>query len=139
MNTGYERARLEALDTNPEKPSRRWEISKQLGIEGYHFNVAVLDPGEPMAQSGLHYHTDQEEFFYVIEGRCRVELVDEAFDLAADEMVVFHPGTAQLIHNPFETPCKLIAIGYPPEGHETVEAVESTAELLAERYPEEGG
>lgn len=137
MATGYEHAHLADLDTTPEKPSSRWEVSKQLGIEGYHFNVAVLEPGEPMARSGLHYHTDQEEFFYVIDGRCRVELREDAFDLGPDEMVLFHPGTAQLLHNPFDEPCKLIAIGYPPEGHESVTAVESTAALLARRYPEE--
>lgn len=136
MDVGYERASLDDFDPNPEKPSRRWEVSRHLGIEGYHFNVAVLEPGEPMAQSGLHYHTEQQEFFYVVEGRCRVELADDTFDLGPDEMVVFHPGTAQLLHNPFDTRCKLIAVGYPQAGHGTVEAVESTDELLARRYQE---
>lgn len=138
MDTGYQRASLADLDPNPTKPADRWEVSKHLGIDGYNFNVAVLEPGEPMAQSGLHYHTDQEEFFYVIDGRCRVELEEGSFDLATDEMVVFREGTAQLIHNPFDQACKLIAIGHPPSGHETVRAVESTKELLARRYPEEG-
>lgn len=136
MNSGYERAELDDLAPNPEKPSSRWEVSKHLGLDGYNFNVAVLESGEPLAQSGLHYHTDQEEFFYVIEGRCRVELEEGSFDLSADEMVLFRPETAQLVHNPFDRPCKLIAIGYPPEGHGTVEAVESTEELMARRYPE---
>lgn len=138
MAAEYDHVALADLETNPAKPSKRWEVSRQIGIEGYNLNVAVLEPGEPMAQSGLHYHPGQEEVFYVIEGRCRVELADGSFDLKPDELVRFHPGTAQLLHNPFEEPCKLIAIGYPPEGHETVQAVESTAELLARRYGEEG-
>ena len=137
MASGYDHVALADLEPNPTKPAKRWEVSAQVGIEGYNLNVAVLEPGEPMAQSGLHYHSAQEEVFYIVEGRCRVELTDGAFDLDTDELVRFHPGTAQLLHNPFDEACKLIAIGYPPQGHETVHAVESTADLLDRRYGEE--
>lgn len=137
MAADYERTGLGELTPTPEKPAERFEITEALGLAGYNFNVAVLDAGERLPQSGLHYHEGQEEFFYVIAGRCRVELADGSVDLASDEMIVIRPGTAQMIHNPFAEECKLIAIGYPQEGHETAGIVKSADEVLAARYPEE--
>lgn len=130
---GYERARLSELEANPEKPSRRWEISPQLDIPGYNFNVAVLKPDERLSQTAFHYHENQEEFFYVIDGACRVEAETESFDLSEDEMVVFREGAVHLLHNPFDEPCKLIAIGYPPDGRRPVHLVKSYQEVLEER------
>lgn len=133
MVAAYKRAALRELTPNPAKPAARFEITEALGLSGYNFNVAVLDAGERLPQSGLHYHDAQEEFFFVVAGRCRVELADEQIDLAQDEMIVIRPGTAQMIHNPFDEQCKLIAIGYPPEGHATAEMVKSADEVLGER------
>jgi mannose-6-phosphate isomerase-like protein (cupin superfamily) len=136
MADAYERTALTELTPTPEKPAERFEITAALGLSGYNFNVAVLDAGERLPQSGLHYHDAQEEFFYVVDGRCRVELADESVDLDRDEMIVIRPGTAQMIHNPFGEQCKLIAIGYPPEGHATAEIVKPAEEVLAERNTE---
>lgn len=131
--SGYERAALSDIEANPEKPSQRWEISPQLGIQGYNFNVAVLEPSERLSQTAFHYHENQEEFFYVIDGECRVEAENESFDLSRDEMVVFREGAVHLLHNPFDEPCKLIAIGYPADGRRPVHLVKSYRELLEER------
>lgn len=131
--SGYERAALSDIEANPEKPSQRWEISPQLGIQGYNFNVAVLEPSERLSQTAFHYHENQEEFFYVIDGECRVETENESFNLSRDEMVVFREGAVHLLHNPFDEPCKLIAIGYPADGRRPVHLVKSYRELLEER------
>ncbi len=136
MAGAYERRALTELTPNPEKPAARFEITEALGLSGYTFNVAVLEAGERLPQSGLHYHDAQEEFFYVVDGRCRVELADESVDLDRDEMIVIRPGTAQMIHNPFAEQCKLIAVGSPPEGHATAEIVKPAREVLAERDSE---
>lgn len=136
MMPSHVRATLDELDTNPEKPGRRWEVSPQLGIGDYNFNVAVLDPGEPLSQSGYHYHESQTEFFYVVSGRCRVETGDGSFDLEADGMVLFPRAAVHLLHNPFDEPCKLVAIGSPPAGRRPSHQVRSSEELLAERYPD---
>lgn len=130
---GYTRAALSELEANPNKPSQRWEVSPQLEIEGYNFNVARLEPGERLSQTAFHYHENQEEFFFVIDGRCRVETEDESFDLGPDEMIVFREGVVHLLHNPFEVACKLIAIGYPPDGRRPVHMVKSYQEILEER------
>ena len=131
---GYAHRPLSAFETNPEKPGRRWELSPALGIDGYNFNVAVLAPGERLSQNAYHYHENQTEFFYVVEGRCRVEVEDGSFDCDADDVVLFEEGVVHLLHNPFEDPCELVAVGHPPEGRHPVERVESFEELLEERY-----
>lgn len=137
MRPRHVHATLEELETNPEKPGRRWEVSPQLGIDGYNFSVAVLDPGEPLSQSGYHAHESQAEFFYVVAGRCRVETEEGSFDLAEDGMVFFPRAAVHLLHNPFEAPCKLVAVGCPAAGRRPVTRVQRYEELLAERYPEE--
>lgn len=138
MSAGYEQANLSDIPVNEDKPATRHEVSKTLGIDGYNLNVAIIEPSERMPQSGLHSHEAQEEFFYVMQGRCRVELESDAVDLDSDDMILFHPGTAQMIHNPFETPVKLMAIGYPADKHQPADIVQSAEDLLAERYSEAG-
>lgn len=134
MSTGYEHRSLDELEPNPEKPGRRWELSPVLGIDEYNVNVAVLEPNERLSQNAYHYHENQREFFYVADGRCRVEVDDGSFDATEDEVVFFEAGVAHLIHNPFDAPCKLVAIGSPPDGRYPVHQVQSYEDLLAERY-----
>lgn len=136
---GYAHRPLSDFETNPEKPGRRWELSPALGIEGFNFNVAVLEPGERLSQNAYHYHENQTEFFYVVEGRCRVEVEDGSFDCAADEAALFEEGVVHLLHNPFEEPCKVVAVGYPPEGRHPVERVRAFEDLLEERYGDGSG
>jgi mannose-6-phosphate isomerase-like protein (cupin superfamily) len=134
MTDGYDHRSITELDVNPAKPGRRWELSPQLGIADYNFNVAVLEPGERLSQNAYHYHENQEEFYYVVDGRCRVEVEDEFFDAVTDDAVRFDRGVSHMLHNPYDDPCKLVAIGSPPEGRYPVQQVQSYEELLAERY-----
>jgi tetratricopeptide (TPR) repeat protein len=82
MPEGYEHVPLAELETNPQKPGRRWELSPRFGIEGANVNVATLDPGERLSQNHYHYHEHQRELFYVARGRCRAETADDRLDLA---------------------------------------------------------
>lgn len=136
MENGYSRSTLDEHLRNTEKPGQRWEVSPGLGIEGFNYNVATLAAGERLSQNAYHYHENQEEFFHVIEGRCRVEVEDGSFTLEADELVRFDAGAPHLIHNPFEERCKLVAIGSPPDGRFPVHQVQSYESLLEERYPD---
>lgn len=131
---GYVHARLDELETNPEKPGERWELSPTLGIEAFNVNIARLAPGTRLSQNAYHYHENQSEFFYAARGRCRVEVEDGSFDLSTDEVIVFDEGVVHLLHNPFEEPCTLLAIGWPPDGRRPVRQVRSYEDLLEERY-----
>lgn len=136
MGEGYEHRSLADLETHPEKPGRRWELSPQLGLEAYNVNVAVIEPNERLSQNAYHYHENQDEFYYVVEGRCRVEVDDGGFDVVTDDVLAVDRGVNHLLHNPFDEPCKLIAIGSPPDGRRPVHQVQGYEELLAERYGE---
>jgi uncharacterized cupin superfamily protein len=121
--------------TRDEKPGRRWELSPELGIETFNLNVAILDPGERLSQSHFHYHEHQAELVHVAAGRCRVEVLDDRFVAEQGETVRFDAGESgtHLVHNPFDETCRLVAIGWPPEGRHPVEQVRTFDELLAER------
>lgn len=134
MTNGYTHLSLTEIETNDAKPSDRWELSPALGISAYNFNVARLEPTERLSQTAYHYHDNQTEFFYCISGNCRVETPDSSFDLTEDEAILFEPGTPHLLHNPYDTACKLIAIGHPPNGRRPVHMVKSYDEILTERY-----
>lgn len=132
MGDGWKRVSLSETAQNPEKPGKRWELSQELGIEAFNFNVAILDPGERLSQNHFHYHENQRELFYLIEGTCRVETGEKGFELGVDEAVVFEEGEAgaHLIYNPSEESCKLLAVGWPPEGRYPVHQVEAIDEFM---------
>jgi uncharacterized cupin superfamily protein len=126
---------LDESETNPDKPGRRWELSPQVGVDRFNYNVAVLRAGERLSQNAYHYHERQAEFFHVVENACRVEVDDGSFDLPADHVVHFEAGVNHLLHNPFEADCRLIAVGAPPEGRYPVHQVQSYEDLVEARYP----
>lgn len=132
---GWQRVRPEEREPRADKPGRRWELSPTLGIDAFNLNVAVLEPDQRLSQNHFHYHRDQAELVYVAEGRCRVEVADDRFVAEPGEIVRFDAGEdgVHLVHNPFDEPCRLVAIGWPPEGRRPVERVKTRAELLAER------
>ncbi|MHC3438064.1 cupin domain-containing protein [Natrialbaceae archaeon A-gly3] len=133
---GWTRVSLEDLEANPEKPGQRWELSPALGIDAFNLNVAVLEPGERLSQTHFHYHENQRELFSIVEGTARVETTEEGFDLEPGEVVAFEAGKAgaHVVHNPFEEPCTILAIGWPPEGRFPVHQLEETGAFLEERY-----
>lgn len=135
MADGWTHLGVEELDQRPDKPGRRWELSPELGIDAFNLNVAVLDPDERLSQNQFHYHETQQELVYVATGRCQVEVAEDRFVAEANDIVRFDAGKkgVHLVHNPFEDPCRLVAIGWPPEGRRPVEQVETLSELLADR------
>lgn len=51
--------------------------------------------------------------------------------MGVDEAVAFEKGeaSAHVLHNPFDEPCTLVAIGWPPEGRYPVHRLEETADV----------
>lgn len=130
----YRRANLSSLEVNPEKPGQRYEVSPQLGLSDFNYNVATLDTGSALSQNAYHYHENQTEFFHILDRRCRVEVEGESFDLRPDELVVFEEGVPHLLHNPYEQSCRIVAIGSPSGNRYPVHQVQSYDDLLKERY-----
>ncbi|SEP16823.1 Cupin domain-containing protein [Halogranum amylolyticum] len=135
MTDGWQLLRAEENDTEDEKPGQRWELSPELNIDAFNINVAVLEPGERLSQNHFHYHEEQKELIHVAVGCCRVEVANDRFDAEEGDTVRFDAGEAgvHLVHNPFNEPCRIVAIGWPPEGRYPVEKVKTRDELLEER------
>lgn len=135
MTDGWQLLRVEENDTEDEKPGRRWELSSELDIDAFNINVAILEPGERLSQNHFHYHEEQEELIHVAAGCCKVEVADDRFNAEEGDTVRFDAGEAgvHLVHNPFDEPCRIVAIGWPPEGRYPVEKVKTRDELLEER------
>lgn len=136
MADGWKTISLTDDGAESEKPGTRWEVSPALDVDGYNYNVAVLEAGERLSENAYHYHENQSELFHIVERRCRVETDGDSFDLETHELVYFEPGEPHLLHNPFDEPCTLIAVGHPPDGRYPVREVRPHEELLAERYPD---
>jgi mannose-6-phosphate isomerase-like protein (cupin superfamily) len=81
----------------------------KLGLRVYE-----LAPGE---QSGLsyHYHDEQVEAFYVLEGTLHVETPEQEFVVESDQAFFVDPGSPQRAFNPegAETSTRVLAIGAP--------------------------
>ncbi|WP_306061654.1 cupin domain-containing protein [Natronococcus wangiae] len=141
MAEGWTHVVLDEFETNPEKPANRWEASPSLGIDAFNFNVAVLEPGERLSQNHFHYHENQKELFYVVSGACRAETTTESVTLGEDELIAFREGEAgaHVLHNPFEEPCKLAAIGWPQDGRYPVHQLETTDKAIDGRATDDSG
>lgn len=131
--TTYTHRSLDEFEPHPHKPGRRWAVSRELGLDDYNLNIAVLEQGDPLSQTHFHAHEQQDEFYYVISGRCRLEVGDESVDVGADEVVTVPRTVPHLVHNPYEPPCKLVAIGSPPEGRYPVTMYDNYENILDDR------
>jgi uncharacterized cupin superfamily protein len=131
MTDGWTRVRPSDRTPREDKPGQRWELSSALGIDAFNLNVAILEPGERLSQNHFHYHENQEELVYVASGRCRIEVADDGFVAEENDVVRFDAGPdgVHLVHNPFDEPCRVVAIGWPPEGRYPVERVATLDEL----------
>lgn len=134
MESGYDHRSLDDLETHPHKPGERWAVSSALEIDDYNLNVAVLEKDDPLSQTHYHAHENQEEFYYIIDGRCRVEVEGDSFDATEDDILLFREEERHLLHNPYDEPCKLVAIGSPPEGRYPVTMYDNFDNILADRY-----
>ena len=55
-----------------------------------------------------HRHTHAEEIMYILSGRGRGGVKDEAFELKAGDPLWVPRGTTHWFHNPYEEPCSFL-------------------------------
>jgi uncharacterized cupin superfamily protein len=72
-------------------------------------------PGEA---APLHYHPNDDECFYILEGRLRFQLGDEQFDAAAGMFAVVPRGTLHGYQNIGDVRARLLVIVSPGDLHE---------------------
>ena len=115
---GYHLVDAADLDQWDDRPTDVRSLSVAAGYEYQDSKLGLrvyeLSPGE---QSGLsyHYHDEQVEAFYVLDGTIHVETPDEEFVVEPDQALFVDPGSPQRAFNPesADGPVRVLAIGAP--------------------------
>jgi mannose-6-phosphate isomerase-like protein (cupin superfamily) len=112
---GYQVVDPEAVDAEPERPCTMRRLAGTAGLSSMALNRFDADPGEQLPLA-YHYHDDQEEAFYVLEGTLSVETPDRTYEVPADTLFVAEPGSPQRAYNPADAEghVRVLAIGAPP-------------------------
>ena len=115
---GYHLVDPAALEQWDDRPTDVRSLSVAAGYDYQGSNLGLrvyeLSPGE---QSGLgyHYHDEQVEVFYVLEGTLHVETPEEEYVVEADQALFVDPGSPQRAFNPEDgdSVTRVLAIGAP--------------------------
>ena len=109
------------IEPTPDRPSKTHWVSKAAGLETLGLRVYDVAPGEDIPLSGLHYHDQQEEVFYVLEGELGVETPDEDYVVSPGEFFIADPGSPHRAYNATDADdnAVVIAMGAPSvdDGH----------------------
>src|SRR5262245_51721464 len=81
------------------------------GAEDVGINLVELEPRKQSCP--FHWHLLEEEHFFVLAGRCVLRTTEGRYEMRAMDYVCFPAGTrvAHCFENPFDQPCRLLAIG----------------------------
>lgn len=115
---GYHLIDPAELDQWDERPTDVRSLSVAAGYEYQDSPLGMrtyeLAPGEQSAL-GYHYHEEQVEVFYVLDGTLHVETPAEEFVVETDQALFVDPGSPQRAYNPddAEAAVRLLAIGSP--------------------------
>ena len=115
---GYHHVVTDELEQLDDRPVDVRSISDSAGLDydGAPLGLRVyeVEPGEqpPLV---YHYHEEQTEVFYVIEGTLHVETPEETFTVGADEAFVAEPESPHRAYNPSdaEETVRVLAVGAP--------------------------
>ena len=67
------------------------KLGDLFGLENFGVNLTRLEPGS--ASALFHYHTVQDEFVYLLEGRLTLVFGAEEFEMSAGQCMGFKAGT----------------------------------------------
>ncbi|MFB6202253.1 MAG: cupin domain-containing protein [Halorhabdus sp.] len=117
---GYHRLDPDDVEPDEGRSATRRSLGSHLGLSKLGLNLYDIDPGE-QAPLRYHYHTEQEEAFYVLEGELHVETEEGEYVVPAGEFFVAEPDHPHRAYNPADAsgPVRTLAIGAPPvDDHE---------------------
>ena len=115
---GYHHVVTDDLEQFDDRPADVRSISTAAGLDyqGSPLGLRVyeVEPGEQLPLT-YHYHDEQTEVFYVLEGTLHVKTPEETFVVEADEAFLAEPESPHLAHNPEDGdgPVRVLAIGAP--------------------------
>jgi uncharacterized cupin superfamily protein len=106
------------------------DLAKQLGAAALGARLWRLRPGQA---STRHRHAEQEELYLLLEGRGRIRVDDEAFELEQHDALLVEPRAARQLFNDTDQEALWLVVGAPPELANTLEMSE---EQLRDTYPD---
>jgi len=115
---GHHHVRVSDLEQWDDRPVDVRSISAAAGLDYQDaplgLRVYEADPGEQLPLT-YHYHDEQTEAFYVLEGELHVETPDGGLVIGADEVLVVDPGDPHRAYNPADAaaPVRALAVGAP--------------------------
>jgi mannose-6-phosphate isomerase-like protein (cupin superfamily) len=107
-----------ALEPFPNREADPRSISEAVGMERRDAKLGLRTysaaPGEQIPMT-YHYHDEQVEAFYVIEGALHVETPEKEFTVSQNHVFVAEPGSPHRAFNPesASSPVRVLAIGAP--------------------------
>lgn len=108
---------IDPADVSPDddRSATRRSIADYLELTKLGLNLYEIAPGE-QAPLRYHYHTEQEEVFYVIEGDLYVETEEDKVVVSAGELFAVEPGFPQRAYNPSDASgvVRTLIVGAPP-------------------------
>lgn len=115
---GYHHVVTDDLEQFDDRPTDVRSISAAAELDYQEsplgLRVYDVDPGEqpPLA---YHYHDEQTEVFYVLEGNLHVETPEGTVVVGTDEAFVAEPESPHRAHNPEDADAsvRVLAIGAP--------------------------
>lgn len=109
------------LEPVPDRPSETYDIREAVGLRNMGVRVYRVRAGEDIPLSGLHYHDEQEEVFYPVDGELSVETPEETYRVPAGHVFVAEPGHPHRAFVDADTsgPVTVVAVGSPHahDGH----------------------
>ena len=115
---GYHLVDPNELDQWDDRPTDVRSLSVAAGYDyqdsALGLRVYELDPGE-MSGLAYHYHDEQVEVFYVLDGRLHVETPDGEIVVEAGQALFVDPESPQRAYNPddADSAVRVLAIGAP--------------------------
>ena len=115
---GYHHVDPDTLEQWDDRPVDVRSISAAAGLDYQDAKLGMrvyeAAPGEQLPLS-YHYHDEQVEAFYVLEGTLHVQTPEGEFEVGADEVLIVEPGNPQRAFNPADTDAtvRALAVGAP--------------------------
>ena len=99
---------------NIEKETLENDCYRKVLSTEKHMQLVVmsLKPGEDIP---MEVHETHDQFFRVESGKAMVQINDEEFNLAEDEIIIVPAGAKHYVKNAGEKDLKLYTIYAPPE------------------------
>ncbi|WP_058367598.1 cupin domain-containing protein [Haloparvum sedimenti] len=111
---GYRNVDADAVEPEPDRPSECRKLGGPAGLEAMAVNRFRAEPGEEIPLA-YHYHDEQEEAFYVLDGTLWVETPEGTHEVPSDHLFAVDPGSPQRAHVPADADeaATVLAIGAP--------------------------